>query len=66
MDSLKILSLNVRGLRNTVKRKNLFRHFKENKYDIVCIQESHVTKCVVELWKREWGGRFDLLREYLT
>lgn len=46
----------MRGLRNVVKRKNLFRHFKENKYDIVCIQESYVTKGVSELWKKEWGG----------
>eukprot|EP00745_Piridium_sociabile_P016466 TRINITY_DN24476_c0_g2_i3.p2 TRINITY_DN24476_c0_g2~~TRINITY_DN24476_c0_g2_i3.p2 ORF type:complete len:168 (-),score=8.73 TRINITY_DN24476_c0_g2_i3:33-536(-) len=56
MASLKILSLNVLGLRNNMKRKSLFRHFKQNKFDIVCIQESHVTQNIIETWKTEWGG----------
>jgi exonuclease III len=50
------LSLNVLGLRNNMKRKSLFRHFKQNKFDIVCIQESHVTQNIIETWKTEWGG----------
>ena len=56
MCSLKILSLNVHGLRNTKKRKALFAHFKDNKFDIVCIQESYVTDDIIETWKKEWGG----------
>jgi len=56
MENLKIVSLNVRGLRNTIKRKKLFKLFKENKHDVVCLQESYITKNVYEQWKKEWGG----------
>ena len=56
MDDLKIVSLNVRGLRNGLKRKKIFKMLKENKYDIICLQESYITENVAEIWKKEWGG----------
>ena len=56
MDCLNILSLNVNGLRNYDKRKVLFRKFKEQKLDIICLQETYVTEDVVNKWKKEWGG----------
>ena len=56
MASLKLLSLNVSGLRNKTKRKTLFRQFRKDNFDIICIQESHVTKDVIESWRKEWGG----------
>ena len=49
-------SLNVRGIRSQTKRKALFKLFKERMYDIVCLQETHVTKDVTDQWKKEWGG----------
>ena len=57
MDKLRIVSLNVRGMKNKTKRKSLLLHFKNNKYDIICLQESHLTTSDVNLLKREWGGR---------
>ena len=56
MDCRNILSLNVNGLRNFDKRKNLFRKFKELKLDIICLQETYVTEDIVSKWKKEWGG----------
>ena len=56
MDNLKIVSLNVRGLRNAMKRKKLFKMFRENNYDILCLQECYVTEDVAATWKKEWGG----------
>ena len=53
---LKIITLNVNGLRNFSKRKTLFRKFKENNYDIICLQECYITEDVAEQWKIEWGG----------
>ena len=41
---LKIISLNVRGLRNKKKRRTLFRKFKSDKYDIICLQETYLSK----------------------
>jgi exonuclease III len=54
--TMNIVSLNVNGLRNNLKRKALFRQFKERKFDIVCIQESYITESVADRWKQEWGG----------
>ena len=56
MTTLNIVSLNVNGLRNKLKRKALFKQFKERNFDIICIQESFVTENVIDLWKQEWGG----------
>ena len=52
---LRILSLNTRGLRSNAKRKVLFKFIKKQKYNVVCLQETHVTKEVVDQWSKEWG-----------
>ena len=57
MASLRVLSLNVNGLRNNVKRKTLFRNFKEQHLDVICLQESYITKNVACEWEKEWGGK---------
>lgn len=51
---MKILSLNCRGLNNSVKRKLYFNKFSE--YDLIFIQESYVTKSTVNIWRKQWGG----------
>ena len=56
MGSLEVISLNVNGLRNPRKRKQIFRKLKENKLDVICLQETFVTIDVVEQWEKEWGG----------
>ena len=48
--------MNVRGIRGKGKRKALFRTFKQNKFDIICIQESYITENVSKEWQNEWGG----------
>ena len=57
MDQIKVISLNARGLRNKLKRASIFRYLKHNKYDIVCIQEAHLTKNDVPVWEKQWGGK---------
>ena len=57
MDKLRIVSLNARGLKNKLKRNFLFKYFKEQKFDVVCLQESHITKKEANIWEREWGGK---------
>jgi exonuclease III len=53
---LNVLSLNVRGIRSAGKRKRLFSFLKREKFDVISLQETYVTKDVVETWKKEWGG----------
>ena len=53
---MNLVSLNVRGLKLKHKRRQLFSLFKRNQYDVVCLQETHITEKEVEQWKKEWGG----------
>ena len=57
---LKIISLNVRGLRNKKKRRTLFRKFKSDKYDIICLQETYLSKKDIYDIRNEWGINFHL------
>ena len=56
MANLLIKSLNVRGLRDDRKRREMFHVFHKSKYNIFLIQETHSTKeCEIQ-WRTEWGG----------
>jgi len=57
MDNIRVCTLNGRGLRNKLKRASLFKFLKNNKYDIICLQETHVTESDVEVWSKQWGGK---------
>jgi exonuclease III len=56
MDRLRIASFNARGMTNKNKRKSLFSYFKNNKYDVVCLQETHIIDRDREEWQKQWGG----------
>ena len=58
--NLKIISFNVRGLRNPKKRRTLFHLFKKNKYDIICLQETYLLKSEKNIIKKEWGHLFHI------
>ena len=53
----KLLSLNVRGIRSTKKRKALLMWLNERKYDIVFLQETSSTVEVEDIWKTQWQGK---------
>ena len=57
-NGLNVFSLNVRGLRDKKKRRTYFSTFKKNKYDIICLQETHITESVKDEWMREWKDGF--------
>ena len=52
---VKIVTQNVRGLRNELKRRGMFQHLC-NKGDIICMQETHSNKNDEIFWQNEWGG----------
>ena len=56
----RILTLNVRGLRKTKKRRALFHSFKRENFDIICLQETHLTKHDSIMLDREWGINYHL------
>ena len=48
MDKVKIASINVRGIRDKHKRHSIINWLKLNHYDIVCFQETYITKNIVK------------------
>ena len=54
---LKILSLNVRGIRNPNKRRAMFCYLKQQKATIFCLQETYSQPDDEKLWSAEWGGK---------
>ena len=53
--SIRIISLNVRGLRDGIKRRMIF-NFYRTRTDILCLQETHSDRETEKLWTSEWGG----------
>ena len=55
MERIKILSLNVKGLRDPVKRKAIFRWVKKQNSDITFLQETYSLESEINMLKNEWG-----------
>ena len=55
-DSLKLVSLNVRGLSNFRKRRAIFTWCRKQKADLIFLPETHSTKAGEYKWKKEWGS----------
>lgn len=53
--SVQFISLNVRGLKNIVKRKAIFLFCKELKANIILLQETHTNEDDEKFWKQQWG-----------
>ena len=53
---ISLLSLNVRGLRNQVKRRSIFSFLKDQNCDIFLFQETFSEPKDESIWKSEWGG----------
>ena len=57
MSLIKILSLNVKGLHNAVKRRALFLYLKNQRVDLYCLHETHSKKEDEIPLPSEWGGK---------
>ena len=53
--SVKNFSLNVRGIRDPVKRKAIFNFYKK-RGQIICLQETHSVPSDEEIWASEFHG----------
>ena len=52
----KIISLNVRGIRNSIKRSSIFTYLKDQNATFYFLQETYSESCDESFWKNEWGG----------
>lgn len=57
MATLKFLSFNARGLRQSKKRRRLFAYLHRRKSDVILIQESHSCISDEKYWTNEWGSK---------
>ncbi len=55
-DKIEIMSINVRGLGQEVKRRKLFTWLHKQRMSIILLQETHSIAEVEKEWKTEWGG----------
>ena len=53
----KILSLNIRGLNSSRKRRQVFRWLHRQQSDIIFLQETYSTPQTIKRWEAEWGGK---------
>lgn len=53
----KILSLNVRGLNSSRKRRQVFRWLHQQQAEIIFLQETYSSPETIKRWETEWGGK---------
>ena len=51
-----VFSLNVRGIRDLIKRMSIFSFLKDQKACIYFLQETYSEPNDENVWKKEWGG----------
>ena len=64
-DSLLIISANVRGVRQPLKRLDIWNKFREMKANIILLQETHLTLRDLNDVKKEWNIDY-VLSDYNT
>ena len=53
---LKFCTWNVRGLKNDKKRKSILRILKNEKFDIIALQETYLNSEDIKMLEKEWGS----------
>jgi exonuclease III len=56
MEVINVGTLNVRGLRSQQKRLKFFNWLSDKQIDIICLQETYVTKTFVTEFDKDWEG----------
>ena len=57
VDTCKLVSLNVRGISNFLKRRMIFTWCRKQKTDFIFLQETHSKSDTETQWKNEWEAR---------
>ena len=55
-DKFNVITLNVRGLRNRVKRRSIFCFLKDQNCEAFFLQETYSEPNDEAIWRSEWGG----------
>lgn len=57
IEKFKIISLNVRGIRDQTKRRSILTYLKEQKANFYFLQETYSDVNDELIWQSEWGGK---------
>ena len=60
INDLKVVSFNVNGLNNKIKRVSILQSLKQYKIDIAMLQETHTVDKIIDIWNSEWGNNFGI------
>jgi len=60
----KIISLNVRGIRDQTKRRSIFTYLKDQKANFYILQETYSDANDESIWQSEGEVRFFFLMEH--
>ena len=55
--NLKGITINVRGLNKSIKRRALFRWLHKQNKDFTFLQETYSSSDTAKIWEAEWGGK---------
>lgn len=55
---VKVVTLNVNGLKDSDKRRNIFHFLKSVDSNVILLQETHSTISDEKMWSNEWGSHF--------
>ena len=56
VNTIKILSMNCRGLQDNSKRKDVFNFLRNKKYSILCLQDTHFSEKDHKIVRAQWGA----------
>jgi len=55
--NLKGITINVRGLNKSIKRRALFRWLHKQNKEFTFLQETYSSSDTAKIWEAEWGGK---------
>ena len=54
--NIQLMSCNVRGLGDSMKRREIFHYLNMKAQNVIFLQETHSIKSMEKRWHMEWGG----------
>jgi len=60
---IKIVTINVRGLNKSIKRRSIFRWLLKQNAHFYFLQETYSDEKLKDVWEAEWGGQIFLVTE---
>lgn len=57
MTTVKLRTVNVNGMNDSIKRKALFQKLLQDKCNVIYLQETHASDSIIKIWKAQWPGK---------